>query len=738
MDTDALEPRKSLRVRVRTDLVIQAQRYEGRTCYVVKDPASLRYYRFQDREYFLMRCMDGQHTLEHAQKEFEKHFRPDRLRLEEVEGFAQLLLSSGLASSDSSQTAVQLFDQWQQQRRRRRLLAVTDLLYLQFPLFDPDRLLGRMLPYLRWMFTAGFFAASVGLMLAALLLVAVHFDTFRNKLPAFHEFFTITNLVYVWLTLGVVKVIHEFGHGLTCKAMGREVHEMGALFVCMAPCLYCNVSDAWTLPRKRQRIMVSFAGIYVELLLAALATFLWWYTPGHSPINQWCCRLMIVCSVSTVVFNANPLLRYDGYYALADWLEVPNLRERSGRFLKGFVAKHCLGIERPPELAMARARRCFLAAYAVVSQVYRWLLTAVVLWLMYGFLRPYGLGALGGLLAGLSAASMFGWPLYGWLSAWRRRGRLPAMRTWRVLLSLAVLGALFLAACLTPLPMSSIRQTALTEVRPEAIERVYAPAPAVLERLHVRDGQAVQAGEALAEFRSLDAENLLEEARSSRDIREVECQSLRNLAESLPDRRDRARAELAQTAAAAERLLLARQIETYDKILKRLVIRAPRAGVVMGVPSVDHVGKLWSKDEDTLFCTLGDPTRLRALVPVAPADYRLLQEDLEGTSSLAATITLPGMGGRRFKGQLTHLPAAEAKEVPLALTARGGGPLAADPNSSPGHYRPQPQQYLVVVDCLDSDPAVYPGMLAWVQIQCRPRTAAWWLWRTAALLFGSG
>src|SRR5207247_4398536 len=154
------------------------------------------------------------------------------------------------------------------------------------------------LPWLRWMFTLTFAAVSVAVMLGAGLLVLTHFSTFQERLPAYHEFFNIKTVVYLWAALGIVKVIHEFGHGLSCKAFGGEVHEMGFLFLCFSPAMYCNVSDAWTMPNKWHRIIIGGAGIYVELMIAAIATFIWLNTPGEPVINNLCLTLMIICSVS--------------------------------------------------------------------------------------------------------------------------------------------------------------------------------------------------------------------------------------------------------------------------------------------------------------------------------------------------------------------------------------------------------------------------------------------------------
>src|SRR5207302_4058860 len=215
--------------------------------------------------------------------------------------------------------------------------------------------------------------------------------TFYAKLPAYQEFFTWNSVMYMWISLGVVKIIHEFGHGLSCKAFGGESHEMGVLLMCLSPALYCNVTDAWTLADKWKRIIISFAGIYVELIIAAGATFVWWYTPAYPVANNIALCVMVLCSVSTVVFNANPLMRFDGYYILADWLEIPNLREKSNRYLTNLFLEHCLGVEVQPEPYMDLWRRVLFVVYAVVSYVYKWVVTFTILYFMYNFLKPYKL-----------------------------------------------------------------------------------------------------------------------------------------------------------------------------------------------------------------------------------------------------------------------------------------------------------------------------------------------------------
>ena len=223
------ERRKEVRLRVRPDLHISEQRYEGKAFHVVKDPVCLRYYRFNKQEYFVFSLFDGGHSMEDVRKRFEDEFKPHRLEFQDLESFARQLVTAGLVQHETGGAGKHLFARRAKQRRMKRIAAVSNIMYWKIPVFDPDRILAWMYGYLWWIFTWPFFAASVGLMLAAVFQVLVHFDTFYAKMPEYQEFFAFRTAFYMWLSLGVVKIIHEFGHGLSCKAYKGECHEMGVL-----------------------------------------------------------------------------------------------------------------------------------------------------------------------------------------------------------------------------------------------------------------------------------------------------------------------------------------------------------------------------------------------------------------------------------------------------------------------------------------------------------------------------
>ncbi len=734
------ERRKQVRLKIRADLGITEQRYEGKRSYVVKDPVSLRYYRFSDQEYFVVKLFDGHHTMEEIQKEFEKEYRPQRLTHEDLEAFARQLLTAGLVQHESSRAAEELLESRKKQRRMQRIATWTNILYIKIPVFDPDKILNYLYSRLFWIFTWGFFGLSIALMLSAVVQVATHYQTFYDKLPYYHEFFAFQTVLYMWISLGIVKVIHEFGHGLSCKAYGGECHEMGILLMCFSPALFCNVSDSWTMANKWKRIIISFAGIYVELIIAAIATWVWWYTSSSPFINNVALCIMTLCSVSTFVFNANPLMKFDGYYILADWLEIPNLRDRANRYLASQFKEHALGIEVQPEPYMALNRRLLFVVYAIISYVYRWVVTFSVIYTLSNFLKPYGLLTLSKLLALAALGSMIGWPLYRMIKSYNQRGRLPDMKSNRVTITAVIAFCLVLFFFLAPLPVSRVTDKGLVELQPEESEKVYVPYSkgATLERIVVEEGDRVVQGQVLAVFRS-------DELGEMKAKYAAERKNQQHLAESYRQTMGKARGEEAarlqsfiDDAVQKEHGAIKNEADV-QKVIDLLRVRAPRAGVVMNMPKKEDIGKVWEEVQAHPICTVGDPQKVRVLLPIAAYDYKLLTEDMANLgpdAQLDVTMRVAGSATHVYHGKLRRLPSADAKTVPLQLTFKGGGSLAAKPGGTdPNNPEPQSQVYLVEVEIDDPDPMIVPGSLPRVKVHCRWRSLAWYVWRKIHISF---
>lgn len=735
MNTELLdnpaERRKQVRLSVRPDLQISEQRYEGKVFHVVKDPVCLRYYRFNRQEYFVFSLFDGKHNMEDVRKRFEDEFKPHRLEFQDLESFARQLVTAGLVQHEAGGAGKHLFQRRAKQRRMRRVAAITNILYWKIPVFDPDRILTWMYGYLWWIFTWWFFALSVGLMLAAAFHVLVHFQTFYDKMPRYQEFFAFHTVLYLWLSLGVVKVIHEFGHGLSCKAFRGECHEMGLLLMCLSPCLYCNVTDAWTVADKWKRIVISFAGIYVELFIAAVATFVWWYTPHLPTVNNIAMCLMVLCSVSTVLFNANPLMRFDGYYMMADWLEIPNLRDRSNKYISHQFQEKCLGIEVPPEQYMAPSRRVLFVVYAVTSYVYRWVITFSIIFFLSNFLGPQ-LKILSQMLAVFALASMFIWPIYRMVKNIRQRGRLPDMKAKRVYVTAAVAAGLVAVFFVVPLPISRVLEQGLVNVDPGHSGPVGLIEPGYLKALHVQEGQAVQHGQLLLTFDSRELREQRAQAAAKRDEQRRVADALRQT-EMVGEPAERERVRLEAEKAREEADAYDQNVRLIDERLKAVsTLTAPRDGVVMGLPRRSEVGKLFDRNfqQSQPVCTVGDPSRLIVKVPVTAVDYKLLKEDLPPGGELTASVYVAGRTDHLFTGKVRRLPESDATQLPVALTQRGGGPVAVKQSGEGGQETtPVAQVYLVEVELEDPDATVRPGALVDVKIHCKWRSCAWWLKR---------
>lgn len=724
--TSELERRKQLRLRTRPNLLITPRQEEGRSWYVVRDPVTLCHYRLDERQRHAFGLMDGTHTLAEIQQVCEERFRPERLSLEELEAFAAQLIGSGLAQNESSLTGPFLFGQWQKHRREALRSALANVLYLKLPLCDPDPFLARLAPPLRFLFGRAAALVAVALALAALGLIATRWHDFLGRLPSYREFFTAHTFLYLWLALGLAKVLHELGHGLCCKRHGGTVPEMGLLFLLFCPTLYCNVSDSWNLPGKWQRMAIAAAGIYVDLVLAALATFGWWATDPAALLHHLCFAVMIVCGLGTLAWNANPLMRFDGYYLLSDWLEVPNLLERSSHFLRGLFLRW-LGVAVPLEPIRGRGRQLLFVTYAVAGSVYRVAMLAAALYFLATFLEPYRLGVVGSLLATAAVAGLVGRPVYEALRAVWLRGRLPEMRTARLWLLFGLLTLVVGAFLTVPLPMR-VGGRALLQVQPEHVRRVVVPGTGgFVGEVRVRDGQAVRAGDVLAVLTNpqLEIKVRLNEADQALRARQLSGQ-VAFLAEAGPGA-DLPGGAVPQTE--LELKALVREQALLREQRDRLTLRAPADGRVMGLAD-DLKGKWLEKGTEV--CHVADPRALRAVVLIGPADHELVGPGRQ------AWVRVHGRGCSRWEGSVSEVAEADARSIPPQLSSHAGGEVATEQDPVSKAEKPRSQHYLVAVRLREPDPLLQPGVLGRVTIEAPPRTAWWHCHRYLAQTFGWG
>ncbi len=469
---------RALTVRKRPDLTANRQRYQGTGYWVVKEPVGLQYFRFHDEEYYILNMLDGHVSLQQIKDGFEQRFAPQKITFGDLQQFIGMLHRSGLVISNSPGQGKALRERGRKKKNKEMMGKFANVFALRYRGFDPERILNAILPWFGWMFTVPALLFFLTLLLSSSLLLASQYETVYAKLPTFQQFFAADRWLILALTMAIVKVLHEFGHGLSCKKFGGECHEIGFMLLVFTPCLYCNVSDSWMLPNKWKRVWIGAAGIYVEMILASIAAYVWWFTEQGTTINDLCLNMMFLNVVSTVLVNGNPLLRFDGYYILMDALEIPNLRQKSTEVLKRWFQETCLGLELQDDPFLPTRGRFMFGLFTIASVIYRWVVVFSICWFVIKVLEPYGLQAIGRMVAVVGFAGLVAQPFIQTWKFCRTPGRLSKVKRTPLLITVGIVGAVIAGVCYIPLPHHI---DCAFEVRPSEAGAVYAGTPGRIE-----------------------------------------------------------------------------------------------------------------------------------------------------------------------------------------------------------------------------------------------------------------
>jgi putative peptide zinc metalloprotease protein len=474
-------------------------------------------------------------------------------------------------------------------------------LFFRVPLLRPDRLLAALLPMARTLASRPMLALYGVCTLAGVFLVLRNWDSFAASMI---DTLTPTGIAGYALTLALVKIAHEFGHALTARHAGLRVPTMGVAFILAWPVLYTDTTDAWKLESRRARLSVTGAGMAVELVLAGLATLAWALLP-EGPLRSAAFMLASLTWISTLAINLNPFMRFDGYYLFSDWLEVPNLQERSFALARWWLRERCLalGDEVPEHLPLPLRRT--LIAYGVAVWIYRVILFGGIALLLYHVV----LAPLGPLLALFEVGFFLVMPAWRELREWpalSRRGR-PTRGALAVAASIAALVLLLALPWATP-----VMRTAL--LRPAEYAQVRTPEPAQIEAVLVREGETVAAGQVLMRLRApeLDFDTATAESELRTQAWQLErSRTVRELLDFGGVAEGRYAQALAESRSLAERRL-------------RLTLRAATAGRVTGLEESLVAGR-WVTPEQTLMLVVDD-RRLLVETYVEAADQSSLSQ----------------------------------------------------------------------------------------------------------------
>jgi putative peptide zinc metalloprotease protein len=659
----------ALRPRLLARAKLHRHRYRGELWYLLQDPASGKVHRFTPAARLILAAMDGRRNVHDLWQLAQRRLGDDAPTQDEILQLLGQLHGADLLQTDVPPDALEVFERGERETRAKSRRAWANPMAVRIPLFDPGVFLDRMARW--WPRLWGVPGAVLWLLVVvpALVMLPQHWLELTNNIS--DRVLEADNLLLLGLAFPVIKALHELGHATATRAGGGEVHDMGLMLLVLMPVPYVDASAATVMRSRWSRALVGAAGMLVEVFVAALAFYLWMSVePGL--VRALCFNVMLVAGVSTLIFNGNPLLRYDAYYILADLIEVPNLAQQSARYWGYLAERYVLRVDDAVSPAGSRSESLWFLFYGLASTVYR-LMVTIAIALFIGT-RFFFVGVVLALWAGTMMAVM---PLVRVLrhlqarpSLRERRGRVAVIGG-----ALAALALLFVLV--VPVPMR-VQAEGVVWLPEQATLR--AGANGFFRRFEAEPGLAVKAGQPLlASFDpSLEARLRGLEAR----VAELEANYQIEFVS------DRSRADIAREQLALERDALAR-----DQLRARgLSVAAATDGVFTVMQASDMPGRYYHQGE-----VLGYVLGVARPVVRVLVDQSVVAGIAHGTRSIE--IRVAGDAGHVVTGRIVRQVPAGGDEAPSrALLSQGGGRIAADPRD------PQGRRTLERVFQLDVEP----------------------------------
>lgn len=693
---------------LRKDLIITQQRYEGRTYYVVKDPISLQYFRMTDEDYFLATLFDGRRTFGQVRQDYVQRFPHARLDYtpeelnERVLRFANDLAMLQFLSVQGMRLKARYDAQKKQKKKKGGLYGLANkVFFFRFSLFDPDKLFGAMARPFWWIWTKTSLWISIAVIAAGTVVFINHAEGLDQALA---NIFHWENIALMWVTTIIIKSVHELGHGLTCKHFGGEVHEVGFMSLVFTPYFFVNVTDSWVMPNRKHRMLVSAAGIYVELIFAAFAVFLWAIVqPGW--FKDFLFNIILIASVSTILFNANPLMRFDGYYIMTDLIEVPNLQGKSRALIQHQFNRVLFGSSHKESmlsrLPLPRKRFWLFYTYAVLSWLYGYWVIYKLIIFMKPHLEPLGLEGLSDWFAWLAGIGWVGVPLAHFVQQLQltREDLRPGGRWRRIGVIFGIPLAVFLAFCLVPVELKIKRVCAIEIAEPE---QVRPEVTGFIEDVLVKEGDRVGIDQLLARMENRELRQKLVIA--GQRLHSTEGQLQRALGLDKP-------AEQKQLENLRKRY--AAEFAEAQRDVTQLEVRATHEGLIL-TRDLDHrKGTLIRSGE--LFCELTPLDPMRIKIPLNEKQVRYIApgERVEFKAN--------AFPGRTFHGTIAAAPLVPiAKNMPAAFSAKRSGDVSTFIDRE-GHEVPVERIFAAQIDVQNSAGLLRPGMTGRARIHAGAR-----------------
>jgi putative peptide zinc metalloprotease protein len=637
--------------RLRSHARFHRHTYRERDWYILQDHSTGRFHRFSPEAYLIIGLMDGKHTLNEIWKTACERLDDDMPTQDEVIDLLAYLHQADTLQSDIPPDIKDLHQRGRKEKMGKWMAMLRSPAYMNFALLDPDSFLEKTLFLVRPFFSRAGFILWIAAISFALVQVGIHWRELASNVT--DRVLSLQNLFVLGLIYPLTRVFHEFGHAYAVKRWGGEVHEMGIMLIAFMPIPYMDASSSSAFYRKGRRIMVSGAGIMVDLLLAACGVTVWINAePGMARVIAY--NVILIGGVSTLLLNGNPLLRFDAYYILADYLEIPNLASRGNQYVGYLLQRYLLGIREARSPVQAAGEAPWLFLYAIAAFGYRILISISIILFIAG--RFFVVGVI---LALWTSAAILLFPLV-------KIGRhvLQNMRRSlsRVLLAAGMFVALLAAGLFwVPLPSFTVAEGVIWA--PDEA-RVFSGTDGFVVKILVSPGSRVSRGEPLffCEAPELRAELKILQA----GLTELEARHRLSFVTN------KAEAQVLEEGMASARAKLARAEERFGE----LVVRSPASGVLLMPKADDMPGSFVQKGIPLGYVVDFSRTVVRVVVNQADVDHiRYRTRKVEGRLAASVDRVYPARIEREVPGASKELPG-------MALSLEGGGGVVLDPKQT--------------------------------------------------------
>lgn len=679
-------------IQSRGDLEVSRQVFGKKPYYVLRDSVSFQSRSLSTRDYRVFSAIDGTQTCAVV---FEHLVEAGVLRAEDEEDYYGFLLSlhqRGLLNLPIANGKA-LFERYKTRQRRARSGWAMKLLCWKVSFGNPDTWLDRVTGPLKPLLSLPALIVWAVSGIFALYILAQRWDEFATPVASM---LAMQNIATVMVILVLLKVWHELGHAVATKSWGGEVPDCGVLLILGTPCAYVDASSAWMMPSRLKRIVVSAAGMYFESIVAILAVAIW--ALSNDPLMRSLAHHTIFLStLTTLLFNANPLMKFDGYFILSDWLDIPNLKSRADESFRWCVKKFFLGLDvaRP---AGTKLGNVGLAAFGAASGVYRVLIISGIVALLTWRLPMGGIWLAGAYLGFTLFQQTATLLKYLWTHPETLEKRRQA---WSI--SVLVIVAISLCSC-WPLKQH-VKTLAVTEFAGEVFVR--SKAEGTIKQIMAREGDWLETGQPLLQLESPSLKQLINQLRS-----EIEASQLQY-------HQALVRGEKNAEQLRADWLTAKAEMERLRAQQANLIIRAENEGVITEWNEDVDVGKRLSDGE--VFAQIGTGH------PVVRTLLRQHKRQLiDPKIGELVWVVFPWDIQERYQARVTRITEANTEHVrETALTSMAGGEIEVDPME----MKPLEDVYVVEAEFVDPPgEAIRRGLRAKLSFPDRRQSVAQWIW----------